>query len=71
MQYAVQCRRDQETITLPSYVAMWVIRQARDAGVESLLDLPEDQWAARAVSKTGTYRAFLLFARNAVEAQGS
>ena len=68
MQYAVQCRRDQETITLPPYVAMWVIRQARDAGVESLMDLSEDQWAARSVSKTGTYRAFLLFARNAVEA---
>jgi integrase/ferredoxin len=68
LQYAVQCRRDQETITLPPYVAMWVIRQVRDAGVESLLDLSEDQWAARSVSKTGTYRAFLLFACDAVEA---
>lgn len=66
MQYAVQCRRDAETITLPHQVAGWAIRQARDAGVNSLLDLSEEQWAARIAAKSGTYRAFLLFARDAV-----
>ena len=32
MQYAVQCRRDQETITLPPQVAGWAVRRAREAG---------------------------------------
>jgi integrase len=68
IQYAVQCRRDQETITLPPQVAGWAVRRARDAGVESLLDLSEDQWRQASGSKGGTYQAFLLFARDAVEA---
>ena len=68
MQYAVQCRRDQETITLPPQVAGWAVRRAREAGVESLLDLSEDQWRQASGSKGGTYQAFLLFARDAVEA---
>ena len=68
MQYAVQCRRDQETITLPPQVAGWAVRRAREAGVESLLDLSEGEWRQASGSKGGTYQAFLLFARDAVEA---
>ena len=73
LQYAVQCRRDQETITLPPQVAGWVIRQARAAGVTSLLDLTAAQWRDLAAAKKGTYQAFLLFARDVVEvlAEGS
>ena len=68
MQYAVQCRRDQETITLPPQVAGWAVRRAREAGVESLLDLSEGEWRQASGSKGGTYQAFLLFARDAAEA---
>jgi integrase len=68
MQYAVQCRRDQETITLPPQVAGWAVRRAREAGVESLLDLSEGEWRQASGGKGGTYQAFLLFARDAVEA---
>ncbi len=68
LQYAVQCRRDQETITLRPQVASWVIRQARAAGVASLLDLTPGQWRDLAAAKQGTYQGFLLFARDVVEA---
>ena len=69
MQYAVQCRRDAETITLPHQVARWAVRKARDAGVDSLLDMSEDAWRRQAGSgKSPTYPAFLLFARDTVEA---
>jgi integrase len=68
LQYAVQCRRDQETITLPPQVASWAIRQARSAGVTSLLDRSAAQWRdLTAARKATTYQAFLLFARDAVE----
>ncbi len=69
LQYAVQCRRDQETITLPPQVASWAIRQARAAGVTSLLGYPAAQWQdLTAARKNTTYQAFLLFARDVVEA---
>ena len=69
MQYAVQCRRDAETITLPHQVARWAVRKARDAGVDSLLDMSEDEWRRQAGrGKSPTYPAFLLFARDTVEA---
>ncbi len=67
LQYAVQCRADQATITLPPPVATWTIRQAREAGVASLLDHSPQQWAERAGMKTSTYQAFLAFARDVVE----
>ena len=42
--------------------------QGRDAGVESLLDLPEDEWRRQAGrGKSPAYPAFLLFARDMVE----
>ncbi len=67
LQYAVQCRVDAATITLPAPVVTWAIRQARDAAVSSLLDQPELWWADRAGPKTNRYPAFLAFARDAVE----
>jgi len=67
LQYAVQCRVDQATITLPAPVAGWAIRQVRDAGVSSLLDQPADWWADRAGPKTSSYPAFLVFARDVVD----
>ena len=40
LQYAVQCRHDQPTITAPPPVVNWAIRQVNAAGVASLLDSP-------------------------------
>ena len=68
MQYAVQCRRDQGTIMLPPQVAGWAVRRVREAGVESLLDRSEGEWRQACGGKGGTYQAFLLFARDSVEA---
>src|SRR5664280_1621093 len=67
LQYAVQCRADQATITLPPPVAAWTIRQAREANVASLLEHSAEQWADRAGPKTSSYPAFLAFARDVVE----
>jgi len=67
LQYAVQCRVDQATITLPPPVVTWGIRQARDAGVSSLLDQSARWWTDRAGPKSNGYAAFLGFARDSVE----
>jgi integrase len=67
MQYAVQCRADQATVQLPAPVANWAIRLARQAGVSSLLDQPEEWWAERAGPKSNSYPAFVAFARDVVE----
>ncbi|MEP7179284.1 MAG: tyrosine-type recombinase/integrase [Pseudonocardiales bacterium] len=67
LQYAVQCRADQATITLPPPVVAWTIRKAREAGVMSLLDHTAQWWADAAGPKTSSYPAFLAFARDAVE----
>ena len=68
MQYAVQRRADRATITLPHQVARWAVRKARDAGVESLLDLSEESGdGRRAGARARAYPAFLLFAREMVE----
>jgi hypothetical protein len=57
MQYAVQCRADRATITLPHQVARWAVRRAGDARVESLLDLSEDEWRRQAGrGKSPAYR---------------
>ncbi len=68
LQYAVQRRHDQKTITLPPAVASWVIRQAREAGITSLLDRSASQWRDLAGRELTTFQAFLAFARDAVEA---
>ncbi len=67
LQYAVQCRAEQATITLPPAVAAWTIRQAREARVTSLLERSAQQWADGAGPKTSSYPAFLAFAREVVE----
>lgn len=67
LQYAVQRRADQATITLPSPIVAWTIRQAREAGVSSLLDHSAAWWSDRAGPKTNSYPAFLAFARDSVE----
>jgi hypothetical protein len=68
LQYAVQCRSDQATVTLPPPVVAWTIRKAGEAGVDSLLDLTAEQWEDRVGPKTSSYPAFLAFARDVVEA---
>ena len=67
LQYAVQCRHDQATITAAPPVIAWTIRTAKNAGVSSLLNLSAEQWRERAGSKEGTYQRFLIFARDSVE----
>ena len=67
LQYAVQCRHDQATITAPPPVVAWTIALARRAEVSSLLDLPPQRWHELASSKQGMYQRFLEYARDAVE----
>jgi integrase len=68
-QYAMQCRRDEQTIMTPPPMIGWAIRQAVDAGVVSLLDLSPDQWREQTARVTAwqSATAFLLFARDSVE----
>jgi len=67
-QYAIQVRHDQQTITAPPPVVTWALRLAAKTGVGSLLDHDEQHWRDLAASKcTGTYQAFLLYAREVVE----
>ena len=68
LQYAVQCRRDQATITAPPPVVAWTIKLAKTAEVTSLLDLSPEQWQELSAGKHGMYQHFLLDAREAVEA---
>ncbi len=67
LQYAVQCRHDQATITAAPPVIAWTIRTAKNAGVTSLLNLSAEQWCELAGSKEGTYQRFLAFACDSVE----
>ena len=69
LQYAVQCRVDQaDDHRCRHRWSNWAIRQARDAGVSSLLDHPAEQWRAdRAGPKTSSYQASWRFARDVVE----
>ncbi|WP_239342218.1 tyrosine-type recombinase/integrase, partial [Frankia sp. CiP3] len=77
LQYAVQRRADEGTVPAPPPVVMRTIRWAAEAGVSSLLDLPETQWhqltatsgaaTSRGGGTPGRARSFLLFARDAVE----
>jgi integrase/ferredoxin len=61
MQYAVQWRA---AITLPHQAARWAVRQAGEAGVESLPGLSGDEWRQQAGrGKSPACPAFVLFAR--------
>jgi integrase len=77
LQYAVQCRRDEQTVTAPFRVVNMAIGWARRAGVGSMLDLSEPQWRELARSTRRVFAAdsgmrassesFLIHARDAVE----
>jgi integrase len=76
VQYAVQCRRDDQSATAPPRVLRWSIRAVADSGVTSLLDLSEEEWEKRVGSRRDpTGRAglrarsdsFLFYARDVVE----
>ncbi len=67
MQYAVQARRDQATITAPPPVVNWAISLVARAGAASLLDYSPQEWADLAGGKGSHYRRFLLDAREVVQ----
>jgi integrase len=75
LQYAVQCRRDEQSATAPPRVLRLTIRQAAESGASSLLELSEEEWRQRCarhrVTGDGGLRArsdsFLLYARDVVE----
>lgn len=68
-QYAMQVRRDEQTVTAIPQLISWAIRRAVDAGVDSLLDLSAAQWREQAatVNPWPSATAFLLFAHDALE----
>ncbi|HZS21003.1 MAG TPA: tyrosine-type recombinase/integrase [Pseudonocardiaceae bacterium] len=68
-QYAMQCRRDEQTITAPPQLVSWALRQAVNAGVGSVLELSPAQWRQHVATVTAwpNAAAFLLFAHDAVE----
>jgi integrase len=76
LQYAVQCRCDEQATALPLRVANWAVRRVREAGVASLLDRPAEHWRQMAQSRHrtpgwenfhGRNEAFLLYAHDALE----
>jgi len=67
LQYAVQCRHDERTITAAPPVVTWAIHQAKHAAVGSLLDYGESQWRQAMGPRRSSFEAFLLYARDAVE----
>ena len=76
LQYAIQCRRDQRSVTLPYLVAQWAVRHAAAAGISSLLDCTDLQWQVLvrpALSRPNAGgsprrgRVFLAFARDQAE----
>ena len=76
LQYAIQRRRDERSVTLPYLVAQWAVRRAAAAGISSLLDCDDLQWQALAGAPLGGRdtgglprrgRVFLGFARDQAE----
>jgi integrase len=76
LQYALQCRHDEQSVTAPARVVMWAIHRAKEAGVTSLLDRSEGQWRQMARRRRRTEgggdipprnETFLIYARDAVE----
>jgi site-specific recombinase XerD len=66
-QYALQCRRDTGARTAPPRLVMQAVRQAKAAGVTSLLERPEQHWRQTPGSRVREPVLFLLDARDAVE----
>lgn len=68
LQYATQCRHDQQTLTTPPPVVTWAVKLAASVGVGSLLDHDEQQWRELTAAKAnGWYQGFVLHAREAIE----
>ncbi|MFE0654716.1 hypothetical protein ACFVZH_40140, partial [Streptomyces sp. NPDC059534] len=74
-QYAVQARRDEQTVTAPARMIAAAIRWAREEHVGSLLDYSAERWqrVADPYQRRGSggydkrVAVFLLYARDAVE----
>ena len=70
MQYALQCRRDEETIKTPADPVRGVVLFLLGSGVTSFLDWPEDAWRQRfpaTSSRKQVQAALAVYARRAVE----
>ncbi len=70
VQYALQCRRDEEAIKTPPDPVRGVVRFLQDAGLASFLDWPEETWRRRfpaANARTKVHAALAIYARRAVE----
>jgi integrase len=66
-QYALQRRHDEQSRMTTPQVAQEAIRQARQAGVRSLLDHSEQDWRQAAKAQLREPGRFLIDARDAVE----
>lgn len=70
MQYVLQCRRDEETITTPAGPVRGVVRFLLDNRITSLLDWPEETWKQRFPASNGTKKvqlALVIYARRTIE----
>jgi integrase len=67
LQYAVQSRHDEQTITAEPPIVTWAIRQVQHAGVSSLLDYDEPRWRQEMGPRRSRFEAFLVYARDVVE----
>ncbi|MEU4580459.1 tyrosine-type recombinase/integrase [Nonomuraea sp. NPDC023979] len=76
LQYAVQTRHDEQTVTLPLHIANWTINRARECGVASLLERTEQEWRQMSVARRrkpgwekfrNRSETFLIYARDIVE----
>jgi integrase len=66
LQFAVQCRCDEQTVLTPPDLVNWAVRQARDTG--SLLERTAEQWRQATRGRSWPCAlAFLLYARDAAE----
>ena len=70
IQYALQCRRDDNTTKTPPTVVMQVVRFITADGAASLLDRAEAEWGTmigRPPPRDSNPRALLLYARRKIE----
>jgi integrase len=70
VQYALQCRRDEEAIKSAPDPVRAVVRFLRGARLTSFLDWPEETWRQRfpaANARTKVHAALAIYARRAVE----
>ncbi len=70
MQYALQCRRDEQTLKTPADPVRGVVLFLKASGITSLLDWPEDRWRQQfpaASSRKQVQAALAVYARRAIE----